>query len=140
MQSRIRALENENSIFLLDKERGAYWNEIKTALSQASSQRDSTRLLDFENRDLQIRELKHECFSLFQQVLSEHPALAEKACYNPQEALIDFFDEKRDELDTQLEWSTAEKDSIELQFLNTVGKDLRERGPNSAYLKTILSI
>ncbi|XP_019073771.2 uncharacterized mitochondrial protein AtMg01280-like [Vitis vinifera] len=103
IKNRILRLERDQTPFLLDKEKGEYWNNIQTALDQAPSQKEYNRLLEFENRDLQIRELKHECCSLFQQVLSENPALAEKAAYNPQEALIDFFDERRAELETNLE-------------------------------------
>lgn len=76
-----------------------YWKDIKTALDRVSSQREYTRLLEFENRDLQIREGKHDCFAIYQRLLSENPGLAEKAPYNSQEVLIDFFDEKRAELD-----------------------------------------
>ena len=56
MRNRIVALENSNTIFLLDKERGVYWSEIKTALDQAPSQIEYNRLIAFENRDPQIRE------------------------------------------------------------------------------------
>nr|YP_009382467.1 hypothetical protein AEK19_MT2037 [Utricularia reniformis]ART32196.1 hypothetical protein AEK19_MT2037 [Utricularia reniformis] len=49
-----------------------------TSLDQAPTQHEYKRLLEFENP-----ELKHECYSLFQQVLSQHPALAENAAYNP---------------------------------------------------------
>ena len=139
LQNRISRLQRENSIFLLDKSE-RYWNDIKAALDQAHSQSEYNRLLHFENRDLQIRELKHSCFSQFQQVLAEQPALAEKASYNPQEALLDFFDEKRDELDTHLEWNIAKRDGEEILFLDTVGKDLRNRGPSSPYMKKILGL
>lgn len=70
-------------------------------------------------------------------MLDEHPALAERAPYNPGEALIDFFDEKRDELDTHTEWDTAERDRQELKLLDELEKDFRERGPDSLYVKPI---
>lgn len=56
-------------------------------LDQASSQSEYNRLLEFEKRDLRIRELKQECFSLFQHLLSEHLGLAQNAAYTytPQE-------------------------------------------------------
>ncbi|KAH0446558.1 hypothetical protein IEQ34_024605 [Dendrobium chrysotoxum] len=38
------------------------------------------RRLSFEARDLLIREERKVCYSLFNQVLSEDPALAEKDC------------------------------------------------------------
>lgn len=71
-------------------------------------------------------------------MLSEHPSLAENAAYNPKEAFLDFFDEKRDELDTHIEWSPAERDRRELQFLDRVRKDIRERGPDSIYMRKAL--
>ena len=36
MQARIQVLENENSIFILFKEKGQYWSEIKAELTQCS--------------------------------------------------------------------------------------------------------
>lgn len=62
MQARIGVLENANSIFLLDKERGQYWAEVKQMLEQAPSQQEYTILLEFENWDLQIREKNGNIF------------------------------------------------------------------------------
>lgn len=108
-------MENSNSIFLLDKDRGVYWAEVKNALENCSSQKEYNQLLQFENRDLQIRELKHSCYSLFQQVLSEHPASVENAAYNPKEALIYFLDENRNAIDQQ-GGNLFVKDQKELKF------------------------
>ena len=135
MRNRIFQLENDNSLFLLDKGR-QYWSEIKTALDQAPSQREYNRLLEFENRDLQIREMKHQAFSLFREVLSEHPSLAEKAYYNPQEAFIDFFDEMREEIETELQ--SADADRSEIVILNKIVDDISKNGPRSYYIKKIL--
>lgn len=101
MINRILAMENTNSIFLMDKDRGVYWAEVKHSLNNCSSQKEYNQLIEFENRDLRIREKKHSCYSLFQQILTSHPALAENAAYTPQEAFCDFLDEKRSELDQQ---------------------------------------
>lgn len=54
---------------LLKDEKGA---EIKKELDQAPSQKEDSRLLEFENR------LKHNIFALFQSVLDSDPDL-EKA-------------------------------------------------------------
>ena len=140
LKKRIEQLHRENCVFLLDKSQTTYWNDIKRTLDQAPFQKEYTRLLDFENRDLQIRELKHSCFSQFQQVLSARPALAENAAYHPEEALLDFFDEKRGELDTHLEWSIAKKDREELLFLGKVDQDIKKNGPDSIYMKKILGL
>lgn len=138
LQNRIRKLENDNCLFLLDKEKGAYWSEIHKTLSQAPSLREYNSLIELENKDLEIRELKHACFLIFQKVLSQQPTLAEKAAYNPQEALIDFFNEKRDELDTNRKLSLPERDQSELLFLEGVRQDIREHGPSSIYMGQIL--
>ena len=130
-------MENTNCIFLLDKDRGEYWAEVKNALDNCSSQKEYNRLLEFENRDLQIRELKHSCYSIFQQMLTDHPALAENAAYTPNEAFIDFLNEKRNELD-QKGGNILVKDQRELKFFNVLAHDLRRHGPNSAYIKIIL--
>jgi hypothetical protein len=139
LKNRKNRLQRENSIFLLDRNE-TYWNDIKHTLDQAPSQKEYIRLLEFENRDLQIRELKQECFAKFQKVLSEHPALSENAPYNPQEALVDFFDENRAKLETtHPQCNTAEKDRMELLFLDKVGQDIRKHGPDSFYMRQIFS-
>ncbi|CAN4117943.1 unnamed protein product [Withania somnifera] len=48
---------------------------VKTTLHNCGSQKEYYRLLYFENRDLQIRERKHSCFFLFQEILSRNRAL-----------------------------------------------------------------
>ena len=138
MANRVAKLERANSIFLLDKGKGEYWSEIKAALNNCTSQGEYFRLLFFENRDLQIRERKHECYSLFQGILSQHPALRENAAYDPTESFIDFFNEKRDALDKNPEWSPEEKDRREIQFINQVKRNLRARGPESSYMRNLL--
>ena len=80
MLNRIRKLERENSVFLLEKAKGAYWEEVKSTLNNSGSQKEYCRLLCFENRDLQIRERKHECFFLFQEIFSRNPL---GACFSP---------------------------------------------------------
>lgn len=73
-------------------------------------------------------------------MLTEHPGLAETAGYNPKEALLDFFDERRDELDTHAGWSTRERDIKEIEFLSQVYEDLKRRGPASIYIKKIIGV
>lgn len=72
-------------------------------------------------------------------MLSQHPNVLENAAYTPQEAFIDFFNEKRDALDMMhSEWSPAEKDHREIQFMGQVEQDLRTRGPDSVYMTKLL--
>ncbi|KAK4337459.1 hypothetical protein RND71_043786 [Anisodus tanguticus] len=137
MLNRVRKLERENSIFLLDKARGEYWSEVKSGLYNSSSQGEYYRLLSFENRDLQIRERKHSCFFLFQEILSRNRALRGYAA-NPTEDFLDFFSEKRDALDKNPEWGPVEKDRKEIEFVEQVKLDLAARGHESLYIKEIL--
>lgn len=94
-------------------------------------------MLATENSDLAIRERKHECYTLFSEVLASHPSLAEKACYNPQEAFIDFFTEKREELE-KVGLTLELQDKEEYEFEDLVKQDIRHRGADSIYIKLIL--
>lgn len=130
LRNRIVRLEQGESPFLLDKPKGQYFTDIKERLGHASSQSEYNRLLDFENWDLQIRERRHESLSLFQEVLSQHPDLAEQAPYNPQEAFLDFLDQGRDLLDQQLLGHLVwERDTMELNWLDIVRQGLQDGGP-----------
>jgi len=133
LQNRIRTLENENSIFLLDKEKGEYWREVKKELDACTSQKEYNRVIDFENRDLQIREQRHKCLSIFQQILRENPALADRAVYNPQSAFVDFLEDKRTEIDEQ-GGIPLERDRRELTFLSELSHDLRLNNQNCKYI------
>ncbi|KAI3670761.1 hypothetical protein L2E82_53730 [Cichorium intybus] len=136
MRNRIVRLEQGESPYLLDKAKGAYWADIKLELDHAPSQREYNRLLEFENRDLHIREKKTESFRLFQAVLERNPTLADQAPYNPQEAFNDFLDQHRDRLDhRELEVDVGERDKAEIAFLNIVIKGLKENG--ASYVRRI---
>lgn len=132
MRNRIARLEQWKSPYLLDKAAGAYWADIKLELDHAPSQREYNRLLEFENRDLHIREKKTESFRLFQAVLGRNPTLADQAPYNPQEAFNDFLGQHADTLDQENVWA---RDKLELDFLDLVIKELKEDGPS--YVKKI---
>lgn len=130
MRNRIARLEGDGSPYLLDKEKGNYWSDIKVELDNAPSQGEYKRLLEFESRDLQIRELKHECLRLFEEVLNQNPPLADQAPYKPQEAFNDFLGQHRDQLDQrELEVDVVERDKEEIKFLYIVRQGLKKDGP-----------
>lgn len=133
MRNRIVRLEQENCPFLLDKAKGAYWSDIKRELDHAPSQREYARLLDFENRDLLLREQKHDALRLFQGILEQNPPLADQAPYNPQEVFKDFLDEHGDRLDRLHQLDVYQRDTLELEFLALVRQGLRRDGP--AYIR-----
>ncbi|KAK8492046.1 hypothetical protein V6N11_067148 [Hibiscus sabdariffa] len=109
------------------------------ALRNCSSQKEYSRLLDFEHRDLRLRESKFECFTLFQGVLSQNPALREDAAYHPTESFMDFFSEKRDALDQETpECTPAYKDFQEIELIQQVKDDLQTRGHESSYMLKLL--
>lgn len=132
MRNRIVRLEQDNSPYLLDKGKGAYWSDIKRELDHAPSQGEYNRLVSFENRDLLLRELKHEDLRLFQRVLEQNPPLADQAPYSPQEVFQDFLDEHGDQLD-RLQLDVYRRDQLELEFLALVRQGLKRDGP--AYIR-----
>ncbi|XP_076945537.1 putative mitochondrial protein AtMg01280 [Bidens hawaiensis] len=132
MRNQIVRLEQDNSPYLLDKGKGAYWSDIKKELEHAPSQGEYNRLVSFENRDLLLRELKHEDLRLFQRVLEQNPPLADQAPYSPQEVFQDFLDEHGDELE-QLQLDVYQRDQLELEFLALVRQGLKRDGP--AYIR-----
>ncbi|GAB2236466.1 hypothetical protein Droror1_Dr00028110 [Drosera rotundifolia] len=107
------------------------------ALDQATNKEEYNRLLDFENRDLLIREKKHECYSLFQQVLSQHPDLKDPYL-NPTEAILEYFYNTREELETEEVLDVADTDREEIKIYSKIAKDLSLNGPQSYYIKSIL--
>jgi hypothetical protein len=83
LSNRIRTLENSNSVFLLNETRGQHWSEVRKNLTEAPNQEEYNRRLDFENRDLFMREKRTECSTIFLGVLSRNPVLAENASIPP---------------------------------------------------------
>ena len=69
LRQRLNAFGNEESPLLLGMNKRDYWEEVKSKLGSASTQSEYNNLLEFESRDLQIRELKHECYALFRETL-----------------------------------------------------------------------
>jgi hypothetical protein len=123
IRNRIIRLEQVESPYLLGKEKGMYWGDIKLELDQAPSQREYNRLLEFENVDLNIREKKTESFLLFKAVLGGNPALAGQAPYKPQEVFNDFLDQHANSLENE-----KERDRLELHFLDQIIKELKQNG------------
>nr|YP_010127576.1 hypothetical protein KQ602_mgp24 [Bougainvillea spectabilis]QPP04900.1 hypothetical protein [Bougainvillea spectabilis] len=140
LMNRIHKLENEESPFLLGKEKGQYWTQVKADLDQAPNQREYNRLLDFENRDLTIREQKHECLLHFRKVVYENPHLLEEAPRpnpDPDSVILSFFDEIQEELEREL-GSILAAEPHEMKMVEAVTTDFKERGPDSYYVKKIL--
>jgi len=139
MHQRIVALENENSPFLLDKEKGEYWREVNSELTNSSSQMEYNRLLDFENRDLEIRERKQCCYRNLNLILGQEPSLSENSGYNPKEMLIDFLEDKRTKLD-EMGGDVVVRDRREITFFTQLADDLQRHGRHSKYMKEILDV
>lgn len=131
MRNRIVRLEQDNSPYLLDKAKGEYWTQIKQQLDHIHSQDEYNRFIEFENRDLQIRERKQECLRLFNHVLAKHPPLEGLAPYNPQEALNDFLDEHRQEVDKRVHLEVEKGDREHIAFLEKLLSDLKNSGPDA---------
>lgn len=129
MQNRILRLEQDDSPYLLGKAKGTYWSDIRLQLEHAPSQKEYNRLLEFENKDLQIRELQHECLRLFEGVLEQNPPLANQVPYNPEEAFNDFLNQDYDQRDRRFPPLICDRDGKELDFLGDVRQRLKNEGP-----------
>ena len=69
-------------------------------------------------------------------MLSEHPDLLENALYqNPTEAILSYFDNTREELESEEVLSLADTDKAEITIYAKIVKDLRQNGPQSYYIK-----
>lgn len=139
MHQRILSLEKENSPFLLDKEKGEYWREVNSQLTNSSSQWEYNHLLSFENRDLEIREQKQSCYRHFNLILGREPSLSANCGYNPQEMFIDFLTDKRTKLD-EMAGDVVVRDRREILFLTQLADDLQRQGQHSKYIKEILDV
>lgn len=140
IRNRIVRMENANSIFLLDKEKGQYWSDIKAELTACYSQKEYNLRLEFENRDLQIREIQTECYSLLKKIIIINPDLMSNAQYEaPDIAIKEFCDETRADLEAEdqhrLGFHSGDTDRAELEIYRKVARDLDQNGPQSFYFK-----
>lgn len=124
----------------MGKEGRLYWKEIKISLAQAVTQREYNGLLDFEGRDLHIRELRHRCSSLLINELSKHPGLLERCIdTNPDEAILSFFNEKREDLETALRPIDARRlDEAEIESLRGMIRELERKKSHSVFFNQIV--
>lgn len=60
LKGRINRLQSAASPFLPQDKNGEFWEDVRASREQASDQREYNQFLEFENRDLQIREQKDE--------------------------------------------------------------------------------
>lgn len=139
LHNRVIQLEHAASPFLNQEGPGQFWAIIQNSLDQADSQRDYNKILEFENRDLQIRERQHSCYLQFNEILINNPNLIEGAPYNPQSCLVDFLLEKRENIEiTHSALSPNERDQEELNSLELIFQDLVQQNPHSPCLREIL--
>ena len=103
------------------------------------SQMDYNRLLDFENRDLEIRERKQSCYRNWNLILGQEPSLSENSAYNPKDMLIDFLEDKRTKLD-EMGGDVVVRDRREITFLTQLADDLQRHGRHSKYMKERLEV
>ncbi|KAK1548085.1 hypothetical protein Q3G72_027992 [Acer saccharum] len=99
-QQRIRTFGNadEESPFLMGKNPIDFLKGVKENLSKASTQEEYNGILDFENTDLQVREIRKDCFFLFLRTLGSPPL--ENS--NSKEAILSFLESEREALEAEL--------------------------------------
>lgn len=135
LRNRVIQLERGGgSPFLNQEEPGQFWAIIQNSLDQADSLWEYNRILEFENRDLQIRERRHSCYLKFNERLRSNPHLIEGAPYNPQSYFVDFLLEKRENIDSHFSrLSPKERDQEELKGLEFIFQDLVQKDPHSLW-------
>ena len=131
-QQRIRTFGNadEESPFLMGKNPIDFYKEVQESLKEASTQEEYKWILDFENTDLQVREIRKECFFLFLRTLGSPPL------ENSNEAILSFLESEREALEAELKDSgihPSSLDQIEIHSLTKIKKDLHEKGNLSYY-------
>ena len=136
IRNRISRLEMEESPFLLGKERGQYWGEVKEALDRTSYYGEYLAMLDFENTDLQLREIKQQCFSLYKSLLAQNPNLAANAPQSPDESILSFFEEISKEMEPIDSRELTYREEIKL--IQSIIKNIEKYGCDSYYIKRIL--
>ena len=138
--NRIRRLERENCIFLLGKEPGLFWREsLKQPLDSFTTQKDYDGFIEFSKRDLEIRELKHSCYSRFLKIIENKADLVQNAACDPKSSFVYYLEEHRKELDSfEDELNVQERDKEEISFLLDFLKDLHKHGHQSYYVWEIL--
>ena len=138
--NRIRRVERENCIFLLGKEPGLFWREsLKQPLDSFTTQKDYDGFIEFSKRDLEIRELKHSCYSRFLKIIENKADLVQNAACDPKSSFVYYLEEHRKELDSfEDELNVQERDKEEISFLLDFLKDLHKHGHQSYYVWEIL--
>lgn len=136
LRGRIEALEGANSPFLPQEERGEYWREVKRQLHGAADQKEYNQRLDFENRDLQVREEKEVTLHLLKELIdNNYPDV------NPGEAMKDYFNQWEQNLAAQAGQGILDSlptSGQELDFVREVTQDLQAHGQQSFYFHKIL--
>ena len=93
---------NEESPFLMGKTSFAFFQEVEENLKSAATQKEYNRILDLENRDLQIRERKRECFLIFDGLLHGELIPGSREHASARDNFLSFLDIKREQVEAEL--------------------------------------
>lgn len=122
----------------MGKKANDFFLEIQQSLGSASTQQEYNRILDFENRDLLIREIKRECWFLFRETQERHPDLLPGSLENANEAVLSFLESQREELEAELtdpDIHPRSLDEMEIYSLTDITQDIKEKGGTSYYFQ-----
>ncbi|KAL4009784.1 hypothetical protein IC575_031116 [Cucumis melo] len=101
--------------------------------------KDYDGFIEFSKRDLEIRELKHSCYSRFLKIIENKADLVQNAACDPKSSFVYYLEEHRKELDSfEDELNVQERDKEEISFLLDFLKDLHKHGHQSYYVWEIL--
>ena len=141
--NRIKALQNKNSIFI--QWDGNYLDDVKNNLQSQVTQKEYNLKLEFESRELQLRELRDQAASLLKIELSRHQQiLEENTGTHINDSLFDFFDDLTQKIEKSFGHDDNRKkkilmiDNIEMARLSHIIKDLKEKGSTSSTFRKIV--
>lgn len=140
---RVKNLENQNSLFLPQLEKGEFWTDIKIKFDSALTKEEYEFSLEFESWDLRIRELRQQCASILKGEIQNSNLFKKEEIYiNPVEAIKDFFDEQRANLEEGLDpietFDSHRIEKKEVEFLINLLKDLSKKKGASFFVDRIL--
>ena len=140
-------LFDKDSPFLMGKEPADYFREVQNTLRSASTQKEYNFFLDLENQDLQVRELKQDCFHLFQQAINQRPELNKKCVFpTTDEAIVSFLNQPLEEFENELPDPATDihsqgSDEFQKQILAKIAKDMRTRArPLTIFMSFVSNI
>ena len=142
IRNRLRILQEKDSRFLLGMSAEEFWKrEVKDALAQRKTLNEYNVELDLQSAYLQIKERGHDLSERVLHIVQGDPNLQANAPSDLRECIFHFCTDPeifKNENEAHTGSSLAERNRMELSFLDKVVEDIKRHGPSSSYIRDIL--